>query len=230
MMMPKRIVISFLFFYFYLISVSCAQLTSPKITKLDTVAALTSLKTLGYPADPSLPAKAPRNRQAIIAFQKVEKIERSGKLSKQVSDLIRKAHLPLAKDSANTKHIEVDLDRQVLFVVDSLNTVGQIIPVSTGSGKEFLYPEKGIRTANTPRGKFKVYYKVKGWKKSQLGELYDPMYVVGGIAIHGSQSVPTTPASHGCIRIPLSVSDELFSTTPIGTSVLIYGNNPRPKK
>ena len=74
-----------------------------------------------------------------------------------------------------------------------------------------------------------MYYKVKGWKKSVLGELYDPLYVVGGVAIHGAQSVPATPASHGCIRIPLFISDELFKATPVGTPVVIYGNNPKPK-
>lgn len=203
-----------------------AQMLAPKA---DTLGALTRLQKLGYTADTSRSPKAPQNKQAVIAFQKVSGLKRTGVLTKALFDSIAVASLPLAKDSMNTLHIEVDLDRQVLFVIDSLNTVRRIVPVSTGSGKQFLYPEKGIRTALTPRGKFKVYYKVKGWKKSVLGELYDPLYVVGGVAIHGAQSVPATPASHGCIRIPLFISDELFKATPVGTPVVIYGNNPKPK-
>ncbi len=52
--------------------------------------------------------------------------------------------------------------------------------------------------------------------------LYYPIYVTRGVAIHGSQSVPSRPASHGCIRIPMSAAKEFFEETPIGTVVLVY--------
>jgi lipoprotein-anchoring transpeptidase ErfK/SrfK len=52
--------------------------------------------------------------------------------------------------------------------------------------------------------------------------LYCPIYINQGVAIHGSQSVPSRPASHGCIRIPMSAAKEIFDLTPIGTVVLVY--------
>ena len=128
------------------------------------------------------------------------------------------------------KHIEVDLDRQVLFVVDSNDKVIHILTVSTGNGQRFFYPEKGWEEARTPRGRFKVYYKVSGWRKSELGMLLDPLYITGGFAIHGAPSVPVFPASHGCIRIPLFAAEDIYYMTPIGTPVLIYGENPKPHK
>jgi lipoprotein-anchoring transpeptidase ErfK/SrfK len=49
------------------------------------------------------------------------------------------------------------------------------------------------------------------------------MYIVGGIAIHGSEDVPPYPASHGCIRIPMYASNRLPGMIPVGTPVLVYG-------
>ena len=39
--------------------------------------------------------------------------------------------------------------------------------------------------------------------------MYNPLYIVGGIAIHGSLDVPAYPASHGCIRVPMFASQRL---------------------
>jgi lipoprotein-anchoring transpeptidase ErfK/SrfK len=78
------------------------------------------------------------------------------------------------------------------------------------------------RRAITPTGEFTVYRKIAGWHKSPLGMLYYPNYIIEGVAIHGSRSVPSRPASHGCIRIPISAAKEFNDMTPIGTIVLVY--------
>ena len=52
--------------------------------------------------------------------------------------------------------------------------------------------------------------------------MYYPNYISGGIAIHGSYSVPVQPASHGCIRIPIFAAREVSTLLPIGTIVLVY--------
>jgi lipoprotein-anchoring transpeptidase ErfK/SrfK len=75
--------------------------------------------------------------------------------------------------------------------------------------------------ARTPTGDFRVYRKVAGVDDGYLGRLYDPAYFRGGFAIHGSTSVPAEPASHGCVRIPRSLSAEFSGRTPIGTRVVI---------
>ncbi len=76
--------------------------------------------------------------------------------------------------------------------------------------------------AYTPRGRFRVYGKVAGWKKSPLGLLYFPSYFSNGLAIHGNPSVPSRPESHGCIRVPMSASRWVSKQLPVGTIVLIY--------
>jgi lipoprotein-anchoring transpeptidase ErfK/SrfK len=115
----------------------------------------------------------------------------------------------------------VDLDRQVLLLVNDEGAIDKILPVSTGSGKKFN--EKGIKgTAYTPRGRFRVYGKASGWKKSPLGLLYYPSYLSDGIAIHGNPEVPSTPASHGCIRVPMFAARAVSRSLPVGTIVLVY--------
>ena len=79
-----------------------------------------------------------------------------------------------------------------------------------------------MHRARTPTGTFKVLRKIKGWRLSSLGLLYYPSYIVNGIAVHGSLSIPTRPASHGCIRVPLFAAKELSSLMPLGMEVLIY--------
>ena len=118
-------------------------------------------------------------------------------------------------------HIEVDLNRQVLFVVDADGTVSRILPVSTGSGKMFT-SENYTQPAVTPTGRFRVYRKLEGWRESPLGLLYYPNYIVGGIAIHGNPAVPVDPASHGCIRIPMFAAEPLSKMMPIGTPVIVH--------
>lgn len=57
---------------------------------------------------------------------------------------------------------------------------------------------------------------------SSLGLLYYPSYILNGIAIHGSPSIPARPASHGCIRVPMFAAKELSSLLPVGMEVVIY--------
>ena len=159
-------------------------------------------------------------RTALIVFQKWEGRKVTGQLNRSEYDAIMSADAPRPKDSGYG-HVEVDLDRQVLLLTDSEGAVKKILPVSTGSNRH--YSEKGMSgLAYTPRGRFRIYAKLPGWKKSPLGLLYYPNYFSDGLAIHGNPSVPQRPESHGCIRIPMSAAVEMSSLLPVGTIVLIY--------
>jgi peptidoglycan hydrolase-like protein with peptidoglycan-binding domain len=159
-------------------------------------------------------------RNALIAFQKWEGREVTGRLSREDFDAIMSAGAPQSKDSGY-RHVEVDLDRQVLLLTDSEGAVKRILPVSTGSDKQ--YNQGGMSgRAYTPRGRFRIYAKLSGWKKSPLGLLYYPNYFSDGLAIHGNPSVPQDPQSHGCIRIPMLAAAEISRLLPVGTIVLIY--------
>jgi lipoprotein-anchoring transpeptidase ErfK/SrfK len=162
----------------------------------------------------------PESRHALIAFQKVERRARTGKLTLLELNALRNANRPSPRYSHHP-HVEIDLERQVLFVIGEDGTVFRILPVSTGNGE--LYMDHGqLHRARTPTGSFKVQRKIKGWRLSSLGLLYYPNYIVNGIAVHGSPSIPTRPASHGCIRVPMFAARELSALMPVGMDVLIY--------
>jgi len=161
-------------------------------------------------------------RSALIVFQKWEGRKVTGRMSREDHDAIMNADAPQPKDSGY-KHVEVDLDRQVLLLTDEDGAIEKMLPVSTGSNKQ--YREKGgSGLAYTPRGRFRIINKIAGWRKSPLGLLYYPSYFSGGVAIHGNPSVPSTPQSHGCIRIPMSAAVSVYKQLSMGTIVLIYDN------
>jgi L,D-transpeptidase catalytic domain len=183
---------------------------APAISRVEMKEANARLAEMGYGA----------GRTAVIAFQKYEGRKVTGQLSREDVAAIMNATAPQAKD-AGYKHVEVDLDRQVLLMTNDEGAVRKVLPVSTGSDKQ--YNEKGVSgLAYTPRGRFRIYAKIAGWRKSPLGLLYYPNYFSDGLAIHGNSSVPNSPESHGCIRIPNSAAIEMYKQMPVGTIVLIY--------
>ena len=176
---------------------------------------------LGYWAGPVDGKIDSASRQALIAFQKVEGRARTGNLTSIEFNALMIASRPRPRFDGYG-HIEIDLTRQVLFVIDETGTVSRILSVSTGN--EGRYMDHGeVHRAHTPRGTFKVLRKINGWRLSSLGLLYYPSYILNGIAVHGSPSVPTYPASHGCIRVPMFAAKELSALMPIGIEVSVYG-------
>lgn len=158
-------------------------------------------------------------RSALIAFQKWEGRPITSQLTVDELEAIRNSTSPKAKEPGYA-HVEVDLDRQVLLVVNDDGRV-RVLPISTGNDKPFV-DESQTSVAYTPRGRFLVYSKVSGWEKGTNSSMYYSNYISGGVAIHGYPTVPTRPASHGCIRIPIYAARELSRLLPIGTIVLVY--------
>ena len=161
----------------------------------------------------------PVTSASVISFQKWEGRPVTGQLTIDEIEAIRAAAAPKAREDGY-EHVEVDLDRQLLLLVNDDGTV-RVLPVSTGNGKEFFY-EGQTSIAYTPRGRFVVYEKGVGWENNVPGSMYYPNYISGGIAIHGSLNVPVQPASHGCIRIPMFAALEVSKLLKLGTIVLVY--------
>ncbi|MDQ3573595.1 MAG: L,D-transpeptidase family protein [Actinomycetota bacterium] len=160
------------------------------------------------------------SRQALIAFQKLNGLPRTGKPTPDVINALASARLPYPlMPSGGATRVEIDLARQVLFLYTG-GTLNKVLPVSTGTGKRYCDDGKcGI--AVTPRGSYRVERRISGWRKSDLGRLYNPLYFNGGIAIHGFPSVPPKPASHGCVRIPMGSADSFPGLVPNGTPVFV---------
>ena len=159
------------------------------------------------------------SREALIAFQKCEGRPVTAKLTIDELEALRTAAAPKPRD-LGYEHVEVDLDRQILMLVKEDGSI-RVLPVSTGNDETFLSDgQKSI--AYTPRGRFVVYDKTFGWENGTLGSVYYANYISGGVAIHGYLTVPTKPASHGCIRIPMFAAREVSKLLPLGTIVLVY--------
>ena len=190
-----------------------------RLTRADTREAERRLAELGYWTGPVDGVLDPATQSALIAFQKWEDRAVTGKLTREELNAIRTATPPKARE-VGYAHVEVDIDRQVLLIVNDDDSV-RILHTSTGSGKPFMDLGQ-MSVAYTPRGRFVVYDKTFGWEDGVLGSVYYANYISGGVAIHGYLSVPTQPASHGCIRIPMFAAREVSKLMPVGTIVLVY--------
>ena len=200
-------------------SIATAQQRVATVSRAQTREAESRLTEMGYWSGAVDGVFDSASHAALIAFQKWEGRPLTGKLTTEEFEAIRTAAPPKARDGAY-EHVEVDLDRQVLLIVDDQGRV-RVLPVSTGTGKEFFYDGQ-MSVAYTPRGRFVVYEKGVGWENNVPGSMYYPNYISGGIAIHGSYSVPTQPASHGCIRIPMFAARDVSKLLKLGTIVLVY--------
>ncbi|HQU82337.1 MAG TPA: L,D-transpeptidase family protein [Pyrinomonadaceae bacterium] len=157
---------------------------------------------------------------AITAFQKVEGRKRTGILNEDLLNAMRTASRPQPKFNG-AAHIEVDISRQVLFLVDANGTITHILPVSSGSEAKY-FDEGKWQIAHTPRGEFKIERRINGVRKAPLGSLYYPNYFHEGVAIHGSNSIPVKPASHGCVRIPRFADQAFFNLVWLKMEVYVY--------
>jgi peptidoglycan hydrolase-like protein with peptidoglycan-binding domain len=159
-------------------------------------------------------------RQAVMAFQKVEGLGRDGVAGPVTQERLAVAGRPTPRGGDG---IEIDLARQVLFVVRG-GQVQWAINTSTGNGEAYTSSSGGPAVATTPPGQFRVQREIDGLREAPLGTLYRPKYFNGGIAVHGSGSIPANPASHGCARVTNAAMDMLWSSgaATIGTSVWVY--------
>ena len=160
-------------------------------------------------------------RQAVMAFQKAEGLGRDG-----VAGPITQGRLAGAQRQASRvggTGLEIDLERQILMIVQG-GQVQWVLNTSTGNNETYTSSTGGSAVAATPPGNFKINREIDGVREAPLGTLYRPKYFNGGIAIHGSGSIPAHPASHGCARVTNSAMDMLWSSgvATIGTPVTVY--------
>jgi N-acetylmuramoyl-L-alanine amidase len=159
---------------------------------------------------------------AVVAFQKVNGLGRDGVVGPITRAKLARPIGPRPRAPRKGVYLEVNIAKQVLVQYNA-RTATRIVSISSGSGR--YYTQDGKRyLARTPRGKFVIGRYIPGWRKSKLGLLWRPMYFYGGYAIHGSPSVPSYAASHGCIRTPMPTQDRMIAlgALRIGRPVYIF--------
>jgi L,D-transpeptidase catalytic domain/Putative peptidoglycan binding domain len=142
--------------------------------------------------------------EAVLAFQKVHRLPRSGRVGPRLWRMLRRASIPRPRVRRGD-YIEIDKGRQILMEVRDGKVVN-VVHASTGA------------TGNTPVGTWRVYREVFGWD----WVLYHPMYFLRGFAIHGYPWVPTWPASHGCVRVPMWLAVGLRERWGRGSVIRVY--------
>jgi L,D-transpeptidase-like protein/putative peptidoglycan binding protein len=143
--------------------------------------------------------------EAVIAFQKVHGLPRTGRVGPRLWRRLARSRTPKARD-ARGSHLEISKTHQVIYEVRRGEVVN-VIHTSTGA------------TGNTPVGRWHVYGKVPGYNASHM---YYSLFFLRGFAIHGYASVPPWPASHGCARIPLWAAPGLYSRWGVGTRIIVF--------
>lgn len=148
--------------------------------------------------------------RAVIAFRKVNRMARGGPASGRIyRQLARGRGGFVAKYPGQGRHVEADLGRQVLALVNPGGRVYRVYHISSGKP-----------STPTVLGTFYVFSKTPGY--NSLGMLDANYFAAGGYALHGYHEVPTYAASHGCIRAPIPDAPYLFRWVRYGTRIDIY--------
>lgn len=162
-----------------------------------------------------------RTARAVLAFRKVSGLARTKRLTPPVVRRIVAGGGRFAvRYPQHGRHVEADLSRQVLALVDR-GKVQAIYPMSSGKP-----------STPTVLGTFRVYRQEPGINAKGM---VDSSYFIRGYAIHGYAEVPTYPASHGCLRAPVPDARSIFRWLSIGDVVDVYyrtpgHRSPRPSK
>jgi lipoprotein-anchoring transpeptidase ErfK/SrfK len=171
---------------------------------------------LGYLADGTADGEpGPQTSNAVLAFQKWQRLPRDGVAGAATLAALAKATrpAPITKGGSG-KRIEILLDRQVALAIQG-NRVVRTIAVSSGAP-----------ATPTPPGTYTVFGRyAKWWSVPFQDWLPWSLQFVGGIALHEYPQVPTTPASHGCVRQTRYDAKWLYDFAPLGTPVTVLARS-----
>ena len=166
------------------------------------------LRQLGYAGLSPSGSFGSGTARAVLAFRKVNHLDRTGYASRLVFKKVfeRRGTFRLKYPNAG-KHVEVDLSRQVLVLARN------------GKAERIYHTSSGKASTPTVLGSFNVYRKSPGTNSHGM---VHSSYFIGGYAIHGYHSVPTYPASHGCLRVPIPNASAIYGWIDFDDPVYTY--------
>jgi hypothetical protein len=166
------------------------------------------LKKKGYYTDGDKSYDSATGR-AILAFRKTNNMSRTQNATPGIFQKLAAGKGGFnVKWEGGGKHVEADLSRQVMALIKN------------GKAKHIFHISSGTAATPTIRGKFPTYRKDYG--TNSLGMVHS-VYFIRGYATHGYHSVPTYPASHGCLRNPIPNAKFIFDWIDIGDVFYVYG-------
>ena len=170
------------------------------------------LVSLGY-----LPASAvggswnARTSHAVLAFQGWHGLTRDGIVGPQTLAALENAARPKPAGTLGGRRVEVHRTKGVTLLVEG----GKVVRA--------LHSSSGKRSYETPAGTFSIFRKERNsWSVPYQVWLPYASYFNGGIAFHAYADVPASPASHGCVRLPVAEAPFAYGFMSIGTRVAVH--------
>ena len=210
------------------------------------------LSLIGFAPGVADGAFGAQTQQAVWAYEKlVLKVPRdnaTGKVTDEIWQGMQDAVTVAPRRPGGGTHVEIYLPEQVAVVFTD-NAPALVIHISSGealtnardadnvwcepvtineeNGLPLDEPieEKRCGVSYTPGGVFRFTRAVEGRRVSALGGMYNPIYFNYGIAMHGADSVPLHPASHGCIRMHMTISQTFQEYVDIRDVVYVWGQD-----
>lgn len=149
-----------------------------------------------------------KTARGVLAYRKVNGMSRSYRagagLVKRV--FAGKGEYEVLHPAAG-EHLEAPLSKQVLVFAKGDKPFA-VYPVSSGKS-----------STPTVTGHFTFIRQEPGYNSHGM---YYSFYFYGGYAVHGYESVPDYPASHGCIRTFIADQPEIYNRINYGESIFVF--------
>ena len=149
-----------------------------------------------------------KTARGVLAYRKVNGMARSFRAGK---GLVKSAFLGRGayhvQHPGAGQHLEAPLSKQVLVFAKGDEPVA-VYPISSGKS-----------STPTITGHFQFIRQEPGYNSHGM---YYSFYFYGGYAVHGYESVPDYPASHGCIRTFIADQPEIYNRINFGESIFVF--------
>jgi hypothetical protein len=146
--------------------------------------------------------------RGVLAYRKVNGMTRSSRAGK---GLVKRAFAGKGEYEVRHphagEHVEAPLSKQVLVFAKDDKPFA-VYPVSSGKS-----------STPTVTGHFTFIRQEPGYNAHGM---YYSFYFYGGYAVHGYESVPDYPASHGCIRTFIADQPEIYERINFGESIFVF--------
>jgi hypothetical protein len=149
-----------------------------------------------------------RTARAVLAFRKVTGMRRTTSADSAVMRrLAGDGGWFRVRHPRDGRHVEADLSRQVIALVNGRRV------------ERIYHTSSGKPSTPTIRGRFRFYLSQPGMNGAGM---FWSRYFHGGYAIHGYKSVPTHPASAGCLRVPMADARAIHDWIRNGDRIAVY--------
>jgi L,D-transpeptidase catalytic domain len=166
-----------------------------------------AMRKMGYIAN-SGHCFGDKTARGVLAYRKVNGMARSYRAGKGLVKRAfagRGAYRVRYPDAG--EHLEAPLSKQVLVFAKGDRPFA-VYPVSSGKS-----------STPTVTGHFHFIRQEPGYNSHGM---YYSFYFYGGYAVHGYESVPDYPASHGCIRTFIADQPAIYNRIDYGESIFVF--------